>query len=128
MALFQSKLNDFLIICITFVLIYWFQLVDDDKRCKERTNIYDKIKLPLLVSSIVGLILFWDNDRILSVFITTEECSHADKFIKPADVIEIQKIEFPQSLPQGVPPVLSPVDDYKVSHPDFDIFTNLPEW
>ena len=127
MALFQSKLNDFLIICITFVLIYWFQQVDDDKRCKERTNIYDKIKLPLLVSSIVGLILFWDNDRILSVFITTEDCSHADKFIKPADVIEIQKVDIKQ-LPQVLPKVLSPADDYKVSHPDFDIFTSLPEW
>jgi len=119
MALFQSKLNDFLIICITFVLIYWFQQVDDDKRCKERTNIYDKIKLPLLVSSIVGLLLFWDNDRILSVFITTEECSHADKFIKP-EAIEIHQIELKQ--------LVSPVDDYKVSHPDFDIFTSLPEW
>jgi len=127
MALFQSKLNDFLIICITFVLIYWFQQVDDDKRCKERTNIYDKIKLPLLVSSIVGLILFWDNDRILSVFITTEDCSHADKFIKPTDIIEIQKVDLKQ-LPPVVPQVLSPADDYKVSHPDFDIFTSLPEW
>lgn len=123
MALFQSKLNDFLIICITFVLIYWFQQVDDDKRCKERTNIYDKIKLPLLVSSIVGLILFWDNDRILSVFITTEDCSHADKFIKPADIIEIHKVELKQ-LPQ----ILSPANDCRVSHPDFDIFTSLPEW
>jgi len=124
MALFQSKLNDFLIICITFVLIYWFQQVDDDKRCKERTNLYEKIKLPLLVSSIVGLILFWDNDRILSVFITTEDCSHADKFIKPIDVIEIKKVGLPQVGPQ----VLSPGDDFKVSHPDFDIFTSLPEW
>jgi hypothetical protein len=123
MALFQSKLNDFLIICITFVLIYWFQQVDDDKRCKERANIYEKIKLPLLVSSIVGLILFWDNDRILSVFITTEDCSHADKFIKPADVIEPPKVELKQ-----LPPVLSAGSEYKVSHPDFDIFTSLPEW
>ena len=120
MALFQSKLNDFLIICITFVLIYWFQQVDDFKRCKERTNIYEKIKLPLLVCSIVALILFWDNDRILSVFITTEECSHADKFIKQ-NTIEIQ--------PPIIPKVASPnVEDYKISHPDFDIFTNLPEW
>lgn len=121
MALFKSKLNDFLIICITFVLVYWFQQVDDEKRCKERANTYEKIKLPLLVCSIVGLILFWDNDRILSVFITTEECSHADKFIKPEDV-KIQNL-------QQVQAVLSQVgSEHKVSHPDFDIFTSLPEW
>jgi hypothetical protein len=120
MALFESKLNDFLIICITFVLVYWFQQVDDDKRFKERVNTYEKIKLPLLVSAIVGLILFWDNERILSVFITTEEGSHADKFIKPEDV----KVE-------TLPKVLGlPTSDYKASnaHPDLDIFTSLPEW
>ena len=122
MALFQSKLNDFLIICITFVLIYWFQQVDDDKRCKERTNLYDKIKLPLLVSSIVGLILFWDNDRILSVFITTEDCSHADKFIKQ-DIVEIHQLS-PQ-LPKLQKPNF---EDYRVSHPNLDVFTSLPEW
>lgn len=124
MALFKSKLNDFLIICITFVLVYWFQQVDDDKRCKERTNLYEKIKLPLLVTAIISLILFWDNERILSVFISTEECSHADKFIKAEDI----KIEtLPKVLPSPVLP--SPVlSEHKVSHPDFDIFTSLPEW
>jgi len=119
MALFKSKLNDFLIICITFVLVYWFQQVDDDKRCKERANIYEKIKLPLLVSAIVSLILFWDNERILSVFITTEECSHADKFIK---IDEVKVEVLPQVLPSPV------ASEHRVSHPDLDIFTSLPEW
>jgi len=119
MALFESKLNDFLIICITFVLVYWFQQVDDIKRCKERVNLYEKIKLPLLVSAIVALIIFWDNERILSVFITTEEGTHADKFIKPSEVNM-------QSLPQVLPPVEA--SELKASHPDLDIFTNMPEW
>ena len=124
MALFKSKLNDFLIICITFVLIYWFQQADDEKRCKERVNLYEKVKLPLLVSSIVALILFWDNERILAVFISTEECSHADKFIKPDAVIEMK-----EQIPDVLKKIDSPkFEDHKVSHPDFDIFTSLPEW
>lgn len=128
MALFKSKLNDFLIICITFVLIYWFQQADDEKRCKERVNLYEKIKLPLLVSSIVALLLFWDNERILAVFISTEECSHADKFIKPEAVIEMNQVKV-DKIPDVIKKVDSPnIEDYKVSHPDFDIFTSLPEW
>ena len=125
MALFKSKLNDFLIICITFVLIYWFQQADDEKRCKERVNLYEKVKLPLLVSSIVALILFWDNERILSVFITTEECSHADKFIKQEAVNEMNEVKIPEVIKKIESPKF---EDHKVSHPDFDIFTSLPEW
>ena len=56
------NLKYFLIVVITFCIIYWFQTVDDKKRCKKRTSIYDKIKLPLLVSAIVGLIILWNNN------------------------------------------------------------------
>lgn len=57
-----TNLKYFLIVVIIFCIIYWFQTVDDKKRCKKRTNIYDKIKLPLLVSAIVGLIILWNNN------------------------------------------------------------------
>lgn len=57
-----TNLKYLLIVVIIFCIIYWFQTVDDKKRCKKRTNIYDKIKLPLLVSAIVGLIILWNNN------------------------------------------------------------------
>jgi len=57
-----TNLKYLLIVVIIFCIIYWFQAVDDKKRCKKRTNIYDKIKLPLLVSAIVGLIILWNNN------------------------------------------------------------------
>lgn len=42
---------------ITFLIILWFQNNEDKKYNKTRVSIYDKYKLPLLVSSIIGLIL-----------------------------------------------------------------------
>lgn len=67
MVTIPLKLKYFLIIIIIFSIIYWFQMVDDKKRCKEKTNNYDKIKLPLLVSTIVGLILLWNNDSLYTI-------------------------------------------------------------
>ncbi len=42
---------------ITFLIILWFQNKDDKKHNKIRVTVYDKYKLPLLVSTIIGLIL-----------------------------------------------------------------------
>lgn len=58
-----EKLKDFLILILIFGIIYWFQQVDDKKRCKKRETTYSYIKLPLLVVSILGLIFFWSNDN-----------------------------------------------------------------
>lgn len=66
MMLIQSNFKYFIIIIITFVIVYWFQTVDDKKRYKERTSIYDKIKLPLLVSAIISLIILWNNENKIS--------------------------------------------------------------
>jgi len=48
-----------LIISSIFIFILWFQHIDDKKNNKIRTSIYDKYKLPILISSIIGLIIYY---------------------------------------------------------------------
>ena len=42
---------------ITFLVILWFQNNDDIKNKRIRVSLFEKYKLPLLVSAIIGLIL-----------------------------------------------------------------------
>ena len=46
-----------LIILITFFLILWIQNLDDKRNKRIRKSLYEKYKMPLLVSSIVGLVI-----------------------------------------------------------------------
>ena len=64
MVSIPTNLKYFLIGVITFGIIYWWQSVYDLKKNKERIKIYDKIKLPLLVSAIIGCILLWNNNSL----------------------------------------------------------------
>ena len=50
-------IKQLLIVIITFLTIMWFQKCDDKRNNKIRKTLYEKYKLPLLVSSIVGLLL-----------------------------------------------------------------------
>ena len=50
-------INQIIVVVITFLIILWFQNNDDTKNKRTRTTLYDKYKLPLLVSAIIGLIL-----------------------------------------------------------------------
>lgn len=132
MVTIPTKLKQFLILSITFGIVYWFQIVDDKKRCKERIGIYEKIKLPLLVSSIIGLVLFWDNDKILNIFVTTE----CNEIKLPAHEI----INAPNGLnglngPNGLNAPNGPnvhtmtnIDRFGTRAPDFDVYTSMPEW
>jgi hypothetical protein len=101
MVSIPTKLKYILIIIITFGIIYWFQTVDDKKRCKERKTNYDKIKLPLLVTSIVGLVLLWNNDCFTTIFVTSN-CNENYILEKPMVISN--------------------------SHSNLDIYTGLPEW
>jgi hypothetical protein len=74
-----EKLKEFLILLITFGVIYWFQIVDDRKRCKKREGVYDNIKLPLLVTAIVGLLLFWEKESLIAIFISNPEVKNEIK-------------------------------------------------
>jgi len=50
-------IKQIIIIVITFLVILWFQYNDDMKHKRTRIGIFDKIKLPLLVCTMVALIL-----------------------------------------------------------------------
>ena len=52
-----------LILIIIFCIMYWFQYIDDIKNNKERLFLYDKIKLPLLITTIICLIFFFDYNK-----------------------------------------------------------------
>jgi len=110
-----ENLKEFFILFLTFGVIYLFQLVDDKKRCKKRSGIYDIIKLPLLATSIVGLILFWEKENFLAIFIAHENCNNN---------LENQKIVMPQinQLP------VNPIVQQPVFNKNLDVYTELPEW
>jgi predicted permease len=50
-------IKQIIVVIITFLIILWFQNSDDKKHNRDRKSFYDKYKLPLLVSTIIGLIL-----------------------------------------------------------------------
>lgn len=104
MVTIPLKIKYFLIIIITFCIIYWFQMVDDKKICKKKTNNYDKIKLPLLVSTIVGLVLLLKNDYLPNIYITNST--------------ENSIIERPIERPIEI----------TTNYSNLDIYTGLPEW
>lgn len=120
MATIPTKLKQFLILSVTFGIVYWFQIVDDKKRCKERIGIYEKIKLPLLVSSIIGLVLFWDNDKILNIFVTAE-CTELKL---PAH----EMINVPNAPNAPNAHSIINIDRFGSRAPDFDVYTSMPEW
>lgn len=50
-------LKQFLVISFVFLIILLFQNLEDKKQNRVRKTIYEKYKLPLLISSITGLII-----------------------------------------------------------------------
>ena len=121
MVSIPTKLKYFLILIITFGIIYWFQMVDDKKRCKEKRNNYDKIKLPLLVSAIVGLILLLNNNSFTNIFITSDYNKHS-MLERPIEISIERIIERPIELS-----IERPMDILN-RHNNLDIYTGLPEW
>lgn len=113
MVSIPSKLKQFLIIITAFGIVYWFQQVDDKKRCKKRETIYDNIKLPLLVSAFVGLILFWDNDRFITIFSSNDVSVNEVRNTAPPEFISAKDL---------------PKVEGGINHPEFDVYTSLPEW
>jgi hypothetical protein len=118
MVSIPTNLKYFMVLVSTFSIVYWFQLVDDKKRCKERTSIYDKVKLPLLVTAIVGLVLLWNNESFTAIFVTTT--SNCVEEIHP---------EIPELNIKPEPMFVSKNPSFISSgQHDFDVYTGLPEW
>jgi hypothetical protein len=112
-----EKLKEFFILLATFGVIYWFQSVDDKKRCKTRDGIYDKIKLPLLATAIVGLILFWEKENFLAIFITQENCNNnlENHGVKLQEV-KLQDTKLPE---------MKAVPEFNQANNNLDVYTEL---
>ncbi len=126
-----TSVKYFLIIIVTFGLIYWFQSVDDKKKGKVRESIYDKIKLPLLVSCLVGLVLVWNNKSFTALFITScvEEVVPATPHINLNDPLILSGK--PVFGTHGAPKFdifTGEKMTMSTGRPDFDVYTGLPEW
>ncbi len=87
-------LKQVLIIGTIFTVILWFQHQDDKKTKRERKTFFDKYKLPLLVSSIIGLLinvpsllnLSNGNQEIfteLTIITPVKECDKLKEMAKP---------------------------------------------
>jgi predicted permease len=50
-------LKQLIIITGTFLVILWFQSIDDKKHNKTRETFYEKYKFPILVSAIIGFVI-----------------------------------------------------------------------
>jgi hypothetical protein len=106
------KLREILILSAIFGIIYWFQTVDDKKRCKERKNIYEHFKLPVLVTSISALIMFWGEKSYNTIFIAND-CP--------------KNISLVNNNNNQINELLAPSIANK-NFSDFDVYTSLPEW
>jgi hypothetical protein len=117
MVLIQSNLKYFIIIIIIFAIVYWFQTVDDKKKkYKERTNIYDKIKLPLLVSAIISLIILWNND----IKISNNFCDELNTNTIPTNIgMNIKSQTFFKNFKTSI---ISKNQD------NMDVYTDLPDF
>lgn len=122
MVSIPTNLKYFLVLITTFVVVYWFQLVDDKKRCKERTNIYEKIKLPLLVSAIVGLVLLWNNESFTAIFVTSNIIQEINPEIPDISIKPDINMKPEMNFISKNLPVISQ------GQPDFEVYTGLPEW
>jgi hypothetical protein len=56
-----------IILVLVFIIIIWVQNNDDKNKNKTRTGYYDKIKLPLLATALVGLFLNFDVERLIII-------------------------------------------------------------
>lgn len=63
----NKSIKDIIILVLVFIVIMWVQNNDDKSKNKIRKGYYDKIKLPLLASAMVGLFLNFDSDKLVII-------------------------------------------------------------
>ena len=80
-------IKQLIIVIIVFLVFLWFQNTDDKKHNRKRVTLFDKYKLPLLVSAIIGLILNYP------ILFKTQKCP-------PQNITEIS--------------ILSPINEVKI--------------
>ena len=63
----NNYIKQIIILVVIFIIILWVQNNDDTKKNKTRKSYYDKIKLPLLATSLVGLFLNIDVEKLIVI-------------------------------------------------------------
>jgi hypothetical protein len=115
--LMNLKLKQCLIILSTFIVILWYQKIEDKKYKRHRKTVYDQIKFPLLISSIIGLLL-----NLPNIFIT-ESCDIT--VVSPITVLSPVKKTFNTDF-DLVKPFTSNFSRKNIS--DQQIYTDLPDF
>ena len=100
-------LKQIVILITVFVFIIWYQKVDDRKTKRERKTFLEKFKLPILITSIVGLLLNLNINKILGL----EECNITQVTVIKPDI----KI-----------PKLNSLNISDIT--DQDVYTELPDF
>ena len=116
-------LKQFIIIASTFFIILWFQNVDDNKHNKIRETFYEKYKLPIFVSAIIGFIIN------IPEFLSSISCEPCDTNI--AEFAIFTSVDPSQHLVNNLKKI-SPIDitrqNVKNVIGEQQIFTDLPNF
>lgn len=94
-----------LILCSVFLIILWFQNLDDKRTNMKRISLYEKYKLPVLVCSILGLII---NLQI---------------YLNDCNMIFISTVEQPI-----IQPIKESISQYTRPSQNQQIYTDLPDF
>ena len=107
-------IKQILIISTVFLIIFWFQNIEDKKYNKARKTVYEKYKFPVLVSAIVGLLLHLDINKMFS------NC------VKPTNEIIIVSSKINTNANYVKPFINESVFSKELT--DQQIFTDLPDF
>ncbi len=122
-------LKQLIIIAGTFLVIMWFQNVDDRKHNKTRDTFYEKYKFPILVSAIVGFVI--NIPEIISS-VTGQQCdSGVTEIAIFTSGEQINQINPVKQISKNVGK-LSPIDIVKQNTRNViseqQIYTDLPDF
>jgi hypothetical protein len=110
-------LKQLLIITCIFLIITWFQNIDDKKYNKIRNTFYDKYKFPILVSAIIGLII-----NLSDIILTNELCNNNEENITEITFITpIKKV-----IEKSNNNLIRPLSNDNIT--DQQIYTSLPDF
>jgi hypothetical protein len=109
-------LKQLLIIICTFLIVIWFQNIDDKKYNKIRNTYYDKYKFPILVSAIIGLII-----NLSDIFSIKELCND-----NVENITEITFITPIKKIVEKSNNLIRPLSNDNIT--DQQIYTNLPDF
>jgi hypothetical protein len=114
-------LKQLIIISFTFIIIWWFQDIDDKRHNKVRETFYERYKFPLLVSAIIGLVI--NISDMIGIISCTEQCEENIGSISIFTAVEPQKQIQPVSIFNKLPNLYS----HNIAS-DQQIYTSLPDF